>query len=460
MKRINTLMALLITGYIIGVLHYVLLPKYNIIFGLKGMLIGTLVSVIALILIRSEAESTKRTRYLPYEFMFKVSRTPGLMITFVLFLVIVAGITSYLSGWALIFLLGQDSNFLIPLAILTILIAALLLLLAKGRTVELLAALSVLVIVLTLISVFLIRNEAASVITSEQAKHYTEHVFSQMQSFDSPLDLQGLVAFITGIVLAFGLGAGVYYVIGSFSPDELKIGRVIVGVFILQLILSIAASYAVAYSLGASFQAFENAVHNPNVPTKEVYKLYQKFQTLKTYTEDPSVSIHDSIKTFYLIPEVLLNVLPKSHVLVYLLLASLYLAGFTTVIVLIEMGAQMTAEVVQTNRRNALATVSVLSLAISFAMWNEALFKVFIFLPFSIVGILAAIEAYPSLKSLQSSEKLLTALGTAVMLVIGLGSLYYSLTGIFAMKLAAITGLILLVPMAFNSMLLGGGRQR
>lgn len=119
--------------------------------------------------------------------MFKVSRTPGgLMITFVLFLVFVAGITSYLSGWALIFLLGQDSSFIVLLALLTILIAALLLLMAKGRTVELLAALSVLVIVLTLVSVFQIRNEASSVIVSEQAKLYMDHVFSQMWSLDSP----------------------------------------------------------------------------------------------------------------------------------------------------------------------------------------------------------------------------------------------------------------------------------
>ncbi|WP_054839755.1 sodium-dependent transporter [Thermococcus sp. JCM 11816] len=463
MKRINTLMALLITGYIIGVLNYVLLPKYNIIFGLKGILIGgALVSLAVLVLIRSETESTKRTRYLPYEFMFKVSRTPGLMITFVLFLVIVAGITAYLSGWAMIFLLGQDSSFIVPLAILTILIAALLLLLAKGRTVELLAVLSVLVIVLTLVSVFLIRNEASSVIVSKQAKLYMDHVLSSMWSFDSPpLNIQGLATFFSGILLAFGLGAGVYYVIGSFSPEELNVERVLLGVFVLQLILGIAASYTVAYSLGASFQAFEDAVRNPNASPEEVFRLYREFQTLKSYTGNPSVSVHESIQAFYLIPSILLDVLPKAKLMVYSLLISLYMAGFTTVIVLIEMGAQMTAEVVQTNRRNALATVSVLSLAISLAMWNEALFKVFIFLPFSIVGILAAIEAYPSLKSLQSHEKLLTALGAAVMLVIGLGSLYYSLTGIFAMKLAAITGLILLVPVAFNSMLLGGGgRQR
>ncbi|BAD85066.1 hypothetical membrane protein, conserved [Thermococcus kodakarensis KOD1] len=460
MKRINTLMALLITGYIIGVLNYVLLPKYNIIFGLKGILIGALVSLAVLVLIRSETESTKRTRYLPYEFMFKVSRTPGLMITFVLFLVIVAGITAYLSGWAMIFLLGQDSSFIVPLAILTILIAALLLLLAKGRTVELLAVLSVLVIVLTLVSVFLIRNEASSVIVSKQAKLYMDHVLSSMWSFDSPLNIQGLATFFSGILLAFGLGAGVYYVIGSFSPEELNVERVLLGVFVLQLILGIAASYTVAYSLGASFQAFEDAVRNPNASPEEVFRLYREFQTLKSYTGNPSVSVHESIQAFYLIPSILLDVLPKAKLMVYSLLISLYMAGFTTVIVLIEMGAQMTAEVVQTNRRNALATVSVLSLAISLAMWNEALFKVFIFLPFSIVGILAAIEAYPSLKSLQSHEKLLTALGAAVMLVIGLGSLYYSLTGIFAMKLAAITGLILLVPVAFNSMLLRSGRQR
>lgn len=453
-------MALLITGYIIGVLNYVLLPKYNIIFGLKGILIGALVSLAVLVLIRSETESTKRTRYLPYEFMFKVSRTPGLMITFVLFLVIVAGITAYLSGWAMIFLLGQDSSFIVPLAILTILIAALLLLLAKGRTVELLAVLSVLVIVLTLVSVFLIRNEASSVIVSKQAKLYMDHVLSSMWSFDSPLNIQGLATFFSGILLAFGLGAGVYYVIGSFSPEELNVERVLLGVFVLQLILGIAASYTVAYSLGASFQAFEDAVRNPNASPEEVFRLYREFQTLKSYTGNPSVSVHESIQAFYLIPSILLDVLPKAKLMVYSLLISLYMAGFTTVIVLIEMGAQMTAEVVQTNRRNALATVSVLSLAISLAMWNEALFKVFIFLPFSIVGILAAIEAYPSLKSLQSHEKLLTALGAAVMLVIGLGSLYYSLTGIFAMKLAAITGLILLVPVAFNSMLLRSGRQR
>ncbi|AMQ17793.1 sodium-dependent transporter [Thermococcus peptonophilus] len=460
MRKINALMALLITGYIIGIVNYILLPKYSIIFGLKGMMIGTLVSVIALILIRSEVESTKRTRYLPYEFMFKVSRTPGLMITFVLFLVFVAGITSYLSGWALIFLLGQDSSFIVLLALLTILIAALLLLMAKGRTVELLAALSVLVIVLTLVSVFQIRNEASSVIVSEQAKLYMDHVFSQMWSLDSPLDVQGLTVFLSGIILAFGLGAGVYYVIGSFSPEELKIGRVLLGVFVLQIILSIAASYAVAYSLGASFQAFENAVHNPNVPSKEVFRFYQKFQMLKTYTENPSVSVYDSIKTFYLIPAVLLEVIPKSRVLVYLLMVSLYLAGFTTVIVLIEMGAQMTAEVIQTSRRSALAVVSILSLATAAVIGNETLFKILGFLPFSIIGLLAALEAYPALKVLQSNERLLTALGAAVMLVIGLVSLYYSFTGPLTMKLAAIIGLILLVPVAFNGILLGGGRQR
>lgn len=268
MKRINTLMALLITGYIIGVLNYVLLPKYNIIFGLKGILIGALVSLAVLVLIRSETESTKRTRYLPYEFMFKVSRTPGLMITFVLFLVIVAGITAYLSGWAMIFLLGQDSSFIVPLAILTILIAALLLLLAKGRTVELLAVLSVLVIVLTLVSVFLIRNEASSVIVSKQAKLYMDHVLSSMWSFDSPLNIQGLATFFSGILLAFGLGAGVYYVIGSFSPEELNVERVLLGVFVLQLILGIAASYTVAYSLGPPSRPLKTPFAIPTHPQK------------------------------------------------------------------------------------------------------------------------------------------------------------------------------------------------
>ncbi|MBP1912365.1 sodium-dependent transporter [Thermococcus stetteri] len=460
MKKINVLMALLITGYILGVMNYLVLPKYSIVFGLKGMLVGTLVSIIALILIRSEVESTKRTRYLPYEFMFKVSRTPALMITFVLFLVLVAGITSYLSGWALIFLFGQDSSFIVPLAVLTILIAALLLLMAKGKTVELLATLSVLVIILTLVSVFLIRNEASSVIVSEQAKLYMNQVFSQMWSFEPPLNFQGLIVFLSEIILAFGLGAGVYYVIGSFSPEELKMERVLIGVFVLQLILSIATSYAVAYSLGASFQAFDNAVHNLNVPSKEVFKFYQKFQMLKTYTENPSIPVYGSIKTFYLIPAVLLEVLPKSRALVYLLMISLYLAGFTTVIVLLEMGAQLTAEVVQTSRRNALATVSVLSLATATVMLNEALFRVLIFIPFSIVGLLAAVEAYLSLKALPSNEKLLTVIGAAVVLIIGAGSLYYSLTGTLAMKLAAVIGLILLVPLAFNGFLLRVGRRR
>lgn len=137
------------------------------------------------------------------------------------------------------------------------------------------------------------------------------------------------------------------------------------GVFVLQLILGIAASYTVAYSLGASFQAFEDAVRNPNASPEEVFRLYREFQTLKSYTGNPSVSVHESIQAFYLIPSILLDVLPKAKLMVYSLLISLYMAGFTTVIVLIEMGAQMTAEVVQTNRRNALATVSVLSLAIS-----------------------------------------------------------------------------------------------
>lgn len=392
-------MVLLIIGYIIGVLNCVFFFKYNIIFGFKGILIGVLVFFVVFVLICFEIESIKRIRYLFYEFMFKVLCILGLMIMFVLFFVIVVGIMVYFFGWVMIFFFGQDSSFIVFLVILIILIVVFFLFFVKGRIVEFLVVFLVLVIVLIFVFVFLICNEVLLVIVLKQVKLYMDYVFLSMWLFDLFLNIQGLVIFFFGILLVFGLGVGVYYVIGSFFLEELNVERVLLGVFVFQLILGIVVLYIVVYFFGVFFQVFEDVVCNFNVFLEEVFRFYWEFQILKLYIGNLLVFVYELIQVFYLIFFIFFDVFLKVKLMVYFFLIFLYMVGFIMVIVFIEMGVQMMVEVVQINRRNVLVMVLVLSLVIFFVMWNEVLFKVFIFFLFSIVGILVVIEVYFFFKS-------------------------------------------------------------
>ncbi|WP_297498905.1 sodium-dependent transporter [Thermococcus sp.] len=458
MRRVSVLMALLITGYILGIWNFLILPKYFMVFGLKGLLVSLVPILVAMFLIYSEAESTKRTRYLIYELFFKVARTPAFIFTLLMFLLIMLGLTAYLSSWSLIYIFGWDVSYIPLLAILTLLLTVLLLLLAKGRVLEFISGVSVLMIVFTLASAYLVREQALNTVTSEQAKFYMHQAVSAITSFGGGFTVQGLTMLTASVIIAFGLGAGVYYVIGSFSPEDLDFKRVLVGVFFLQLILSFAAAYTMAYSLGPAFQAFEKSVHSTNISPEESIKLYTQFHALQSYATNSTTPIQDSIKVFYTIPRILKGV-PEATRIIYLLALSLYFAGLTTLIVLMEMGSQMLSEMMQLGRKSSLSVVTLIAIIIAGVMALHSVRVMFLFVPFGVAALVSALEAYPLFSSELTANKGLVGASIGFLVLVGIGTLYYAfINSSIAAKLGAVIGLVLFVPAFMNSVLLKSRR--
>ncbi|WP_457750720.1 sodium-dependent transporter [Thermococcus sp.] len=455
MKKVSILMAFLITGYVLGIWNFLVMPKYYMTFGMKGFLISLLPVLIAMFLIYSEVESTKRTRYLIYELFFKVARTPAFIFTLLMFLMIMVGVTSYFSGWALIYLFGVDKSYVALFAMLTVIIAALLLLMAKGKVLEFISGVSVISIIFTLISAFLIKREALSVITSDQAKYYMNQALSSITSFHQPLSFEGVIVLLTGIIVAFGLGAGVYYVLGSFAPEDLDFKKVLVAVFIIQAILSFAVAYTMAYSLGPAFQAFEKGMFNPNIPPKEAIKLGIQFGALKEYATNSTTPLPQSIGVFYTIPEIIKGNIPGSGTIIALLVLSLYFFGLTSIIVLLEMGGQMLSEVMQLPRAKSLGVIGFIGIILGAIMTMTFVRIMFLMVPFSVGALVALIEAYPLFSTELTANKTILGIIMVILGIIGLASLYYAFTGPSdAMKLGAVLGLVLFVPVFMNNMLL------
>ncbi|ASJ04349.1 MULTISPECIES: sodium-dependent transporter [Thermococcus] len=455
MRKISFLMAFLITGYILGIWNFLVLPKYYINFGLKGFLISLIPMLIALFLIYSEAESTKRTRYLIYELFFKISRTPALIFVLIMFLLVILGITTYYSSYSLIYIFGIGAKYVPVIALGTILLSVILLLLAKGKTLEVISVLSVLFVLFAILSAIIIRNQAISAVTAPQAVHYMNNAVSAITSFDQPLSLKGVLYMLISVLVSFGLGAGVYYVVGSFTPEELDLKKVLAAVFVLQILLSFAAAFTVAYSLGAAYQGFGKAFHNPNIPAEESMKLYLGFQNLKEYATNSEKSPMASIEVFYSIPYVLKGNIANADRLIYLLMLSLYFAGLTTIIVLIEMGSQILSEVMQLGRSRSLTLVAILGLVLSATMVVSDIRTMFVVVPFSVGALVAAVEAYPLLSSELAHNR--GAIGGVILLLFisGIVSLYFAFRAPGTpVKIGALLGLVLFVPVLMNSMLM------
>ncbi|NJE06459.1 hypothetical protein E3E36_09965 [Thermococcus sp. M36] len=455
MRKISFLMAFLITGYVLGIWNFLVLPKYYITFGLKGFLISLIPMLMVLFLVYSEAESTKRTRYLIYELFFKVSRTPSLIFVLLMFLFIMLGITTYYSSYSLIYVFGVGSRYVLPIAVGTVVLSVLLLMMAKGRTLEVISVLSVLFVLFAIVSAVLIRNQALNTVTAPQAVQYMESAVSSITSLNQPLSLKGVLYMLISVLISFGLGTGVYYVVGSFTPEELDLKKVLAAVFVLQIILSFAAAFTVAYSLGAAYQGFGKAFRNPSIPAEESMRLFMGFQDLKEYTTNGEKSPIDSIEVFYSIPYVLRGNIVSAGRLISLLMLSLYFAGLTTIIILIEMGSQVLSEVMRFDRGRSLGLVALFGVVLSAAMMVGDIRTMFLVVPFSVGTLVAAVEAYPLLSEDLSLNREILVVVIAILALVGLVALYYALRApAVSVKIGALLGLVLFVPAFMNSMLL------
>jgi len=431
MRRLNIFMVFLIVAYMVSIWNFILMPKYLITLGLKGLLISLVLISLALVLIVLEMESTKRTKYRMYEFFVKSSRTPGVALTLILFLTVVLTVTAYYSSMALVEALNLAREYIILFGILTLLISALLLLMAKGKTLEFISIVSVLFIIFFLAAVIFIRNEAAAQITNESSIIYLKSTIESLKSFNHPITFSSILQILLITFTSLGMGVGFYYILGSFMPEELNTKKIIVGVVILQILLSFAAALAVAYSLGFAHQSYRASFTNLSEAPEKSLNLYKPFNALLKYTTNATAPVRDSIRAVYTIPLVLrMGGVEGASEIVLLLMLSIYFAGLTTIILLIEMGGQAA----------------------------EPLKAILLEIPFSIILLMAGIEALPIIttsKAFGEGTKNLAGVIGVMLFLLGLLELYFIFTrGALYTKLGAIVGLIFLIPVVFNSFLL------
>ncbi|EEB74952.1 sodium-dependent transporter [Thermococcus sp. AM4] len=489
MRKMSTLMALLITGYILGVLNFLLMPKYYIAFGLKGFVLSLLALGVGLILIYGELEATRKTRYLIHEFMVKVSRLPAITIVLLMFLMLFGAINLYYSGFALLKLLNLGTTALIGILLVVIALIWLFLIILRSRSVEFIGALAVLFIIFAFVSLFLMREQVYSFVKSEAALNYLNSYRHAVLSFDHSLTAKGTITMLITVLLSLGLGAGVYYVLGSFAPSELDFRKLLGVVLLLQILLSFAAAFTTVYAIGAAYQSYENnqikykQIHeelgkvfaNPNLTAEEAMKKYNQlqevlkgidqtlsnFQKVRRYASFSDENPIRAIETFYLIPDIIRESgISGSSAIIFLLMGSLFLAGFTTLIVLVEIGAQISAETFQMKRNTSVSFVSGAILVLSAAMMVSGIKVLFLGALLGVGGLIIALEGVPLLIGVSPVDRRLIGVGVLASVVIGLMALKTMLSFPSSyVKLGILVGLLLFLPVLFNNYLLAGSRR-
>lgn len=490
MRRISVLMALLITGYILGVWNFLLMPKYYIAFGLKGFLLSIIVLGLGMILISSEIEATRNTRYLMHEFMVKVARLPAVTLVILMFLMVSGGAVLYYSSRALLPIFSLSKSLLIPAILGTVLLAIILLLIFKARTVEFLGAMAVLLIVFTPLATFLLRSRVDSFVKSQEAINYLNSYRDAIFSFSHPLNLEGVALMVLTVLLSLGLGAGVYYVLGSFFPSDLDLKKLLGVVVLLQILLSFSAAMTTVYAIGAAYQGYENAqakyemLHealgkvfaNPKYTAEEAMQKYNEiqealkkvnqtltnFHKIERYAKDSTENPVDSVETFYLMPGVMRESrVPNAGLVIALLMGSLFLAGFTSLIVLIEIGGQISSEVFQMKRTGSILFVSSAVTILGAVMAIGSAREILLFVVVGFIAFYAAIEVAPLLRGPSPVDKRVVGTGAVFVLLVGLlGLLYLLKIGSTSVYLGLLLGLLILTPLLFNGYLMASARSR
>ncbi|WP_456365123.1 sodium-dependent transporter [Thermococcus sp.] len=490
MRKISILMALLITGYILGVWNFLLVPKYLIVFGLKGMAIVLVSMFLALLLMLGEFEATRDTRYLIHEFMVKVARFPAVTLVLLMFLLVLGGVTLYYTSLVFVPVFSLSTPALLAVVAVEVLLILVLLVILKGHTVAFIGALSVLLVLFTPAATLLMRSKVHSFVTSPKALSYLSHYRHAIFSSGQPLTLESTVFMIVVTLLGLGLGAGVYYVLGTFAPKDLDFRKVLVAVVILQVILSFSAAMSTVYSIGAAYQSYENAqvkynqIHeelgkvftNPNYTAqqaiekskelmqqlKEVNRTLTNFKKVEVYAKNGNENPIKAVETFYQIPNILKESrLPGASAIVALLMSSLFLAGITTVIVLVEIGAQITGEVMQVGRGGSVSFISLVIGILGGLMAYPGFRVMLLAVPLSIGALVAAVEAFPLVRFPKEWNRELAASIGVFFIIVGFGAMRYVFAagGSYA-RLGVVIGILVFIPLLFNRYLVGPAGRR
>ncbi|MBO8174743.1 MAG: sodium-dependent transporter [Thermococcus sp.] len=434
MKKLTALMILLIVGYMVGIWTFLLFPQILISGGLKALALYIVVSVALAVIPYYSLEATKRSRYFFFEYLTKVSKSPGVGISLLMFILIGASLILYYSSVSLISIFGKSEVLYVALVVvLSLLLSSVILFRAKEKSIVLMGWFSVLFLIFTVISYYIIRNFALT--TAEKiipVKFALDTLTGNIKSTVLPLTPPLIMKILLLAFLGLGLGFGFYMVLGTFLPEETD-SRVLIGVgYILQLLIGVLSTYIVIYSLAVSFPG-----------------------TAMLYGH---TTINEAIGYIGKIAGALLEVKsPQAKSVLYLLMMSIYLAGMTTFIPLIETAGHMISESMQSSRNKAISVALTGVFIVSLILNSSYIRTLFLAMFFSFLGIMVAIETLPLIlsgKVLGEKAKAYSGIIGAISLFTGISMIIKILSLGTWQKLGIIAGIVLVLPLILNKMLL------
>ncbi|HIP89063.1 MAG TPA: hypothetical protein EYH24_03770 [Thermococcus paralvinellae] len=434
MKKLAMLMILLIVGYMVGIWTFLLFPQTLILGGLKALALYIIVSAVLAVVPYYSLEATKRSRYFFFEYLIKVSRTPGIGISFLMFILIGASLILYYSSVGLTSILGKSDILHVTLVVvLSLLLSSLILFRAKERSIVLMGWFSVLFLIFTIVSYYQIRSFA--LMTAEKSipvKFALDTLIGNVKSTVLPITFPLIIKVLILSFLGLGLGFGFYMVLGTFLPEEVDPKVLIIVGYILQLLIGILSTYIVIYSLAVSFPG-----------TAVLYG---------------HATINEALGYIGKIAGALLEAKsPQAKTVLYLLMVSIYLAGMTTFIPLIETAGHIISESMQSSRNRSISIALTGVFIVSLIPSSDYLRTLFLSMFFSFIGIMVAVETVPLIlsgKILFKGAKICSGIAGIIAFFTGVGMMVRIFQLGIWQKLGVIAGIIMLLPIFLNKMLL------
>ncbi len=307
-----------------------------------GLVLYILITAFLVVAPYFEIEATKRTRYLFVEYLTKISRFSAVAISFILFGIIGSSLILYYSSSVLMRgFVTYDILYLALILLLSLLLASLILFHAKEKTLILMTWFSVVFIVFIAVSFFIIRDYTLS--ASEKSlpvQLALETLMTHITATNAPLTTQDIIKIILLGFSSLGLGYGFFMVMGTFLPKETDSRKVIGVGYLLNLFVGVVVTYIFVYSLAATFP-----------------------RTALLYGQSGTVEALKFIKN--IIGALIVAHSSEATKVLYLLVFSIYLAGMTTLIPLLEILGHIVSESTQSSRNRALSITLLMVLLLS-----------------------------------------------------------------------------------------------
>ncbi|WP_324735406.1 sodium-dependent transporter [Thermococcus sp. SY098] len=434
MRKLTILIILLIVGYMVGIWTFLLFPQILIAGGMKALMLYIAISAVFAAVPYYSLETTKRSRYFFFEYLTKVSKAPSIGISLLMFIIIGASLILYYSSLSITSIVGKGNTLYVALAVvLSLLLSSLILFRAKEKSVVLMGWFAILFLIFTLISWYIIRNFALSVAEKAVPVQFAlETLTGNIKSTHLSITFPLVIKIILLAFLGLGLGFGFYIVFGTFLPEETDSRALIGAGYILQLLIGVLATYIVVYSLAVSFPGTAMLYGHAtiNEATGYIVKIAAALTEIKSM---------------------------QAKTVLYLLMISVYLAGMTTFIPLIETAGHIISESMQSSRNKAISVALIGVFAVSLILTSRYLRTLFLALFFSFLGIMVAVETLPLILSgniLSKQAKIYSSVVGVCGLLVGISIIVRTLSLGAWEKLGIVAGIVLLVPLLLNSVLI------